>query len=179
MTHTSSVVASNTMRVLATGQELTGDGLVARIHELKRKLRSAKLRGTRQRIALGRLLFGSGSRHVTAEGLHKQAMSLKLRVSLATVYNTLHEFTKAGLLNEIPVGGPRIFFDTNTVPHHHFLVDETNELIDIPANSVSVGCLRESPAGTEVARVDLIVHLRKLKTPSLARRFSMKPRDLA
>jgi Fur family iron response transcriptional regulator len=165
MTHTSSVVANDALRALATGQEITGDDLVARLHELKRKLRSAKLRGTQQRIALGRLLFGGGSRHVTAEGLYKQAMSLKLRVSLATIYNTLHEFTKAGLLNEIPAGGSRIF-DTNTVPHHHFLVDETNELFDIPADSVSVGCLRESPAGTEVARVELIVHLRKLKTPS-------------
>jgi Fur family transcriptional regulator, iron response regulator len=131
------------------------------VHQLRGKLRRANLRPTRQRIALGWLLFGKGDRHVTAEGLYEEAISMKVPVSLATVYNTLHQFTEAGLLNEIAVDGSRTYFDTNLSPHHHFLIEETNALVDIPDGGVSVGDLPVAPEGTEIARVDVIVRLRK------------------
>jgi len=133
------------------------------VHQLRSKLRRANLRPTRQRIALGWLLFGKGDRHVTAEALYEEAVGMKVPVSLATVYNTLHQFTQAGLLNEIAVDGARTYFDTNTSPHHHFLIEETSALVDIPGG-VSVGGLPVAPEGTEIARVDVIVRLRKAPT---------------
>jgi len=130
------------------------------VHQLRGKLRRANLRPTRQRIALGWLLFGKGDRHVTAEALYEEAVGMKVPVSLATVYNTLHQFTEAGLLMEIAVDGARTYFDTNTSPHHHFLIEETSALLDIPG-SISVAGLPVAPEGTEIARVDVIVRLRK------------------
>jgi Fur family iron response transcriptional regulator len=131
------------------------------VHQLRGKLRRANLRPTRQRIALGWLLFGKGDRHVTAEALYEEAIGMKVPVSLATVYNTLHQFTQAGLLNEIAVDGSRTYFDTNISPHHHFLIEETNALVDIPDGGVAVGDLPVAPEGTEITRVDVIVRLRK------------------
>jgi Fur family iron response transcriptional regulator len=137
------------------------------VHQLRGKLRKANLRPTRQRVALGWLLFGKGDRHVTAETLYEEAISMKVPVSLATVYNTLHQFTQAGLLNEIAVDGSRTYFDTNVAPHHHFLIEETNALFDIPDGAISVADLPKAPDGTEIARVDVIVRLRK--APARAR----------
>lgn len=133
--------------------------------QLQSELRRANLRLTRQRVALASLLFGSGNRHVTAEALYEQAISKKMLVSLATVYSTLHQFTEAGLLNEIAVDGSRTYFDTNITPHH-FLLGETNELFDIPGEALSVRCLREMPEGMEITRVDVIVRLRKAELPN-------------
>src|ERR1700742_1346885 len=134
------------------------------VHQLRGKLRRANLRPTRQRIALGWLLFGKGDRHVTAEALYEEAIGMKVPVSLATVYNTLHQFTEAGLLNEIAVDGSRTYFDTNISPHHHFLIEETYALVDIPHGGVPSADLPIAPEGTEISRVDVIVRLRKAPT---------------
>lgn len=131
------------------------------VHALRTRLRRVKLRPTRQRIALGWLLFGRGDRHLTAEALHDEALAAKVPVSLATVYNTLHQFTEAGLLQEIAVDGARTYFDTNLTPHHHFLIEETNALVDIPGGLISVAALPPPPAGSQISRVDVIVRIRK------------------
>src|SRR5262249_42955359 len=89
---------------------------------IPRLLAGAGLRPTRQRVSLATLLFGSGDRHVNAEMLHAEAVGSGVRVSLATVYNTLHQFVRAGLLREIAIGGQRAYFDTNTSNHNHFFV---------------------------------------------------------
>jgi len=130
------------------------------VHQLRAKLQRAGLRPTRQRIALGWLLFGKGDRHVTAERLYVEAIAIKAPISLATVYNTLHQFTEAGLLKEIAVDGSRTFFDTNVIPHHHFLIEETSALVDIPDGLVVVTTLPQAPEGTEISRVDVIVRIR-------------------
>jgi Fur family iron response transcriptional regulator len=141
---------------------LAGDPMsTCPVHKLRDKLLGANLRPTRQRVALGWLLFGNGDRHVTAEGLYEEALVQKVSVSLATTYNTLRQFTEAGLLREIAVDGSRAYFDTNTSPHHHFLIEETNTLFDIPEASVSVGGLPAAPKGMEIVRVDVVVRLRK------------------
>lgn len=125
-------------------------------------LGDAGLRPTRQRLALGELLFGqSCDRHVTAERLYDEAIAAGLSVSLATVYNTLHQFTEAGLLREIAVDGARVYFDTNTADHHHFLFEDDGELYDIPGSNVAVSNLPTPPAGLRVARVDVVVRLRR------------------
>ena len=125
-------------------------------------LRDAKLRQTPHRIALGRLILGRGDRHVSAESLHREAIAQKIRVSLATVYNTLHKFTKLGLLREISAGRSHTFFDTNTSPHHHFLLLDTNELLDVPDGCVSVIAGPTAPEGTEVVGIEVIVRLRRI-----------------
>ncbi len=127
---------------------------------LQKRLLAAGMRPTRQRVALGVLLFGKGDRHVTAERLYEEAVAAEMPVSLATVYNTLHQFTTAGLLREIAVDGARVYFDTNTSEHHHFLLEESEELHDIPA-SVAVSNIPAPPEGLKIARVDVVVRLRR------------------
>jgi len=131
------------------------------VHKLHAKLRRARLRPTRQRVALGWLLFGQGDRHVTAEMLYEEARAAKAPVSLATIYNTLHQFTGAGLLREIAIDGPSAFFDTNASPHQHFLIEETGALIDIPDGDVALAQLPKSPVGGEIARIDVVVRIRR------------------
>lgn len=122
-------------------------------------LRGADLRPTRQRLALARLLFENGDRHVTAEGLHEEAMTASIEVSLATVYNTLHQFVQAGLLREIAVDTSRSYFDTNTSEHHHFFFERSGRIEDIPGDRIIVSDLPPPPEGTRVRRVDVIVRL--------------------
>ncbi len=123
------------------------------------RLRAAGLRPTRQRLALARLLFDGGDRHVTAEILHGEALDAAIRVSLATVYNTLHQFTAAGLLREIVVDSQRSYFDTNTSDHHHFFFESSGRLDDIPADRIVLARLPDPPKGTRVKRVDVVVRL--------------------
>lgn len=123
------------------------------------KLRDAGLRPTRQRIALAKLLFEGGHRHVTAESLRADAQNASIQVSLATVYNTLHQFTEAGLLREIVVDSQRCYFDTNTDDHHHFFCEETNSLTDIPGDDVVLSKLPPPPEGRSVKRVDVVIRI--------------------
>jgi Fur family iron response transcriptional regulator len=127
-------------------------------HAIER-LRSVGLRPTRQRLALVRLLFEEGDRHVSAEALHAEAQRAGVRVSLATIYNTLNQFTEAGLLREVVVESGRSYFDTNTGDHHHFFFEDSGELQDIPGEQVEVRALPSAPAGTAVRRVDVIVRV--------------------
>lgn len=124
------------------------------------RLRAAGLRPTRQRLALAECLFSKGERHVTAEQLHSEALASDVRVSLATVYNTLHLFTRAGLLRELVVDAGRSYFDTNTRHHHHFFCEDSNSLQDVSGDSVTVSSLPSPPDGTEVARVDVIIRVK-------------------
>ncbi len=130
--------------------------------EIRARLRQAGLRPTRQRMSLAELLFGRGNRHLSAENLHEEAMVHRVPVSLATVYNTLHQFTEAGLLREVVVDGSKTYFDTNTSEHHHFFVEDDNEVIDIPVG-VDVSRLPEPPPGYEISRVDVVVRLKRVK----------------
>jgi len=125
------------------------------------RLRQAGLRPTRQRLALGRLLFDMGDRHVTAEMLHDEAVGAGHSLSLATVYNTLHQFTAHGLLREVVVDSGRAYFDTNVSDHHHFFHEDTGMLVDIPGAGVAISGLPIAPDGTSVARVDVVVRLRQ------------------
>lgn len=125
-----------------------------------RRLRDAGLRPTRQRLSLAKLLFEAGhDRHVTAEVLHEEAERTNARVSLATVYNTLHQFTECGLLREIVVDSGKTYFDTNTRDHHHFFDEHEAALTDIPAQEVILDGLPETPAGKRISRVDVVIRL--------------------
>jgi Fur family transcriptional regulator, iron response regulator len=124
-------------------------------------LRNAGLRPTRQRVSLAELLYSRGDRHISAELLHEEAVAAAVPVSLATVYNTLHQFTEAGLLREVAIDGNKTYFDTRVSEHHHFFIEGENRVIDIPGSGVGIGELPEIPEGMEVARVDVVVRLRE------------------
>lgn len=127
------------------------------------KLKAAGLRPTRQRIMLGSLLWADDActRHITAEQLHSEARGADMQVSMATVYNTLHQFVQAGLLRNVVVSGGSSFFDTNTEPHHHFLCEDTGELADIPADQIELVSIPKPPCeGKHIASVDVIIRVR-------------------
>jgi Fur family iron response transcriptional regulator len=126
--------------------------------EVAKLLRNAGLRPTRQRVALAHLLFAEGDRHVTAETLHEEAIARKVPVSLATVYNTLHQFTEAGLLREVAVEGAKTYFDTNTSNHYHFFCEHSGKLMDIEG-TIRIEGLPEAPEGKVISRVDVLVRL--------------------
>lgn len=124
------------------------------------QLRQAGLRPTRQRIALAKLLFAQGHRHVTAESLHEEARSAGVAVSLATIYNTLHQFTNAGILRQVAVDSSRCYFDTNVGDHSHFFFEDTGEIADIAGNRLQVDELPSPPGGHQISGVDVIIRLR-------------------
>jgi Fur family iron response transcriptional regulator len=130
-------------------------------HDVKSMLRQVGLRPTRQRMALGWILFAKGDRHLTAEMLYEEATRAKVPVSLATVYNTLHQFTDVGLLRQVAVDGSRTYFDTNASDHHHFFVEGEEALVDIPQAEVIMDRAPTAPEGYEIARIDVVVRLRR------------------
>ncbi|HZR73755.1 Fur family transcriptional regulator Irr [Bradyrhizobium sp.] len=127
----------------------------------KAMLVAAGLRPTRQRVLLSHLLFSRGDRHVTADMLFTEACDAGCPVAQATVYNTLNQFTQAGLLRRIGPDGSRSFFDTNTTPHPHYYLDGEDMLLDIPEQDVALLNMPDVLPGHEVSRVDLIIHLRR------------------
>lgn len=123
------------------------------------RLRTAGLRPTKQRVSLASLLFSGPDRHISAEELHEEAVAARVPVSLATVYNTLNQFTDAGLLREVAIDGSKSYFDTNTSNHYHFYLESEGKLIDIDSSSLQVVGLPEAPEGTSINRIDVIVRL--------------------
>ena len=124
-------------------------------------LRMAGLRPTRQRVALAELLFGGPHRHVSAEQLHDEASIAKVNVSLATIYNSLHQFREAGLLREVAIDASRSYFDTDTSDHHHFYLEDEQRVIDIPSSSIVIQNLPEPPKGMDITHVDVVVRVKK------------------
>lgn len=129
--------------------------------EIAERLRVAGLRPTRQRLALAAILFAAGDRHVSAEALHDEAVAAHVPVSLATVYNTLNQFTGAGLLREVAIEGNRGYFDTNTSNHFHYFLEDKGQLVDIGSEDVQVLGLPALPPGTVIDRIDVIVRLKR------------------
>lgn len=126
------------------------------------KLRHSGLRPTRQRVALAKLLFSEGDRHVCAESLHADALAKKVPVSLATVYNTLNQFKSAGLLREVAIEGDRSYYDTNTSNHFHFFNEDEGRLTDIAPGDLMFSGLPKVPEGKMIDRIDVIVRLKKI-----------------
>lgn len=131
------------------------------IPSIDTRLRQANLRPTRQRIALADLLFANGDRHVSAENLFEEAKKAGVEISLATVYNTLHQFTDSGLLKAIAIDSNRTYFDTNVGDHNHFYVEGTDELIDMPDDVIRFVNLPTPPEGMEISGVDVVVRIKK------------------
>ena len=131
------------------------------LHErMAAELRHAGLRPTRQRVELGCVIFAKGHRHVSAEELHAEAEAAGVSVSLATVYNALHQFTEAGLLREVAIDATRTYFDTNVTDHHHFFVEGEGRLIDMKGG-LEIGRLPSPPPGMEITAVEVVVRVRR------------------
>lgn len=130
---------------------------------LQKRLRNCGLRPTKQRLALAEMIFSRGHRHIAAEELYEEAIKANVPVSLATVYNTLHQFTEAKLLRIIAVEGSKTWFDTNIADHHHFYFEHESKVTDIPENPAGqpvITNLPPAPEGMEITNVDLIVRVR-------------------
>ncbi|GIL39271.1 iron response transcriptional regulator IrrA [Roseiterribacter gracilis] len=119
------------------------------------------LRPTRQRLALARLLFDGRERHFTADQLYDEAAGAGANLSLATVYNTLRQFTSVGLLREVSVDATRSWFDTKVDDHHHFFFEEDGRLMDIDPAQMTLGKLPAAPDGSEIKRVDVVIRVAK------------------
>lgn len=133
------------------------------VSELAGRLRQNGFRPTRQRLELAHMIFAHGNRHITAEELYEEAIQSGVPVSLATVYNTLHQFTAAGMLRIIAVEGAKTWFDTNTCDHYHFYIEGENRILDIPCNldeAPIITNLPQPPEGMAIAHIDLIIRLK-------------------
>jgi Fur family transcriptional regulator, iron response regulator len=128
--------------------------------KLRDKLVAAGVRPTQQRLALGALLFDGKDKHVTAEALHRAAADRHMGVSLATVYNSLHQFTEAGLLRKVALDASSVYFDTCVGDHHHFYDTKTGMLHDIPAANLKMTGIPDLPPGRQLDRVDVIIRLK-------------------
>jgi Fur family iron response transcriptional regulator len=126
---------------------------------VREKLAAAGLRPTRQRIDLGRLLLDGADRHFTAEMLYEEARALRYPPSLATIYNTLHQFAERGLLREIAIYGAKLWYDTKIGPHFHFYREDREELFDIPAELIPTLNI-PAPEGTRIEAIDVVVRLK-------------------
>jgi Fur family transcriptional regulator, iron response regulator len=127
---------------------------------LKAKLFAAGLLPTKPRLALCGLLFTKRDRHVTAEMLFEEAKQARIAVSLATVYNTLRQFIRAGLLRPLAIDGTKLYFDTNVSNHHHFYLEDQCQLVDMPAN-VRITNMPAPPKGYAIDRIDVVARLRR------------------
>lgn len=134
---------------------------MARRDELAARLKAKGLRTTMPRLQLADILFAQGNRHVTAEKLYAEARAAGLKISQATIYNTLNQFCDAGLLREVQVDQARSYFDTNLDDHHHFYVEDEGRLIDIPQDAIALERLPDSPQGFSIAGVDVVIRLQK------------------
>ena len=129
--------------------------------EITKLLDKAELRQTRQRTQLAKMLFQAENRHFTAEQLHKEARTAGGTISLATIYNTLHQFRTAGLLRQVIVEPGKVYFDTNTEPHHHFYIEDDGELLDFERSEIEISTLPEIPKDCAIQETDVIIRLRK------------------
>ena len=124
------------------------------------KLRSSGLRPTMQRVKISKFLFGRKKTfHFTVDDLNKLINSKKRgkKISLATLYNTVHAFKKKGYLKEILINQEKSYFDTNTSDHHHFLNVKTNELIDLKNEDVEKIKIKKNLPGKKIKSIEVIV----------------------
>ncbi len=126
---------------------------------LRRKLEAAGVRTTRQRIDLARAIFGGGDWHFTAEQIYQRTRTIRFAPTLGTIYNTLNEFARCGLLREIAIYDAKLWYDTKTGPHFHFYREDTEELSDIPDEWRPTLDI-PAPDGTRIAAIDVIVRLK-------------------
>lgn len=138
--------------------------MTRRYGEAMRRLKGAGLRPTRQRLSILGMLLETAPRHVTAEELFQEVRQAGIPVSLATIYNTLNQFTQAGLMGEVVVGSGQSYFDTDPSSHCHYFDKTTGEIYDIPSDVVTITHLPEPPPGKVIDRIDVVVRIKNEKS---------------
>ena len=129
------------------------------LNEIAVLLRARGINPTSQRVEIAQLLF-SRHEHLSADEVFLLVNGESARVSKATVYNTLGLFAECGLIREVIADPARVFYDPNTVPHHHFYDSTTGKLMDIPAEEVQISALPAVPEGMRLESVEVIFHVR-------------------
>ena len=127
---------------------------------LAKTLRAAGLRPTRQRLAIAALLLDGRHRHLSAESLSAEIRASGVQMADGTVYNTLNQFTDAGLLRRVTIHNEHSLFDTNVDHHHHFYDGEADQLFEVPADQVVLAHLPTAPDGHEIQSVDVVIHIK-------------------
>ena len=130
------------------------------MENIKEILRSKSLKLTKQRLLVASYLFDGDNKHFTAEDLFKKLNKSKTKISLATVYNILHEFYKKKLINKLTINSEKIYFDTNMSSHHHFYNKEDEMLVDV-SNNLKINGLPNPPKGKKIEKIEVLVHLKK------------------
>ena len=130
--------------------------------DILKRLRSSGLRPTKQRVEIAKFLFDREKTfHFTVESLENHlAKKTSPKFALATIYNTVHAFKKAGHLTEVDVRGKKTYFDTNIKNHHHFFDNETGDLIDIDASEVVIQKIPKAPNGKKIKNVEVFINLK-------------------
>ena len=129
------------------------------MRNVKELLRSCDLRPTDQRLMVGKLLFDGIDKHVSAESIYRDLKKRNEKISLATVYNILHDFSNKKLLEKVIIDPEKIYFDTNTSSHYHFYYDDKKTLTDIPKENIVINSLPEAPKGKSIKNIEIIIHL--------------------
>ena len=127
-----------------------------------KKLLNNGIRPTKQRMILARLLFENGDRHISAEEIYIELKKQDRKISLATIYNTLKQFTNIGLLKEITIDQNKSIYCTNHDAHYHILIEDENKIIDIPQKNIDLN-IPQIPACLSLHNIDIIVRVRTLK----------------
>ena len=127
-----------------------------------KKLSNNGVRPTKQRMVLAKLLFEKGKRHISAENLYLEVRKEDRRISLATVYNTLKQFTKLGILKEVVVDQNKSLYCNNNKSHYHLYIEDEGKVVDIPTDNINLD-LPSFPACLNLHNVDVIVRVRTLK----------------
>ena len=128
-------------------------------------LENYNIRPTKQRMVLAKLLFEKGRRHISAEELYDEVKKDDRKISLATIYNTLKQFTDIGLLREINIDQKKSIYCTNHDPHYHLYIEDENKIIDIPQKNIDLN-IPQIPACLSLHNIDVIVRINTLKNKS-------------
>ena len=131
-------------------------------HQAMKKIESSGIRPTKQRRVLAKILFEKGNRHVSADELFHDVKKEDRKISMATVYNTLKQFTSLGLVREVVVDQNKSLYCTNHESHYHLYIEDEGKIIDIPTKNIDLN-ISSIPACLQLHNIDVIVRIRTLK----------------
>ena len=131
-------------------------------HQAMKKIESSGIRPTKQRRVLAKILFEKGNRHLSADELFHDVKKEDRKISMATVYNTLKQFTSLGLVREVVVDQNKSLYCTNHKSHYHLYIEDEGKIVDIPTKNIDLN-IPSIPACLQLHNIDVIVRIRTLK----------------